>query len=55
VKKAGYERLMQAASAYAKRTEPQFVVDPQRWLKREQWTDEVAATGPRELPWAANF
>ncbi len=55
VKKAGYERLMQAAAAYAKRTDPQFVVDPARWLKREKWTDEVAATGPRELPRADNF
>ena len=55
-KKASLETLTSAVEAYARATNPQYVVDAERWLKREKWADEVAAVpeGAINLPGPSN-
>jgi hypothetical protein len=49
-KKAALDALLAATRRYAAATEARYVVDPERWLKREKWLDEVAEAPAGKRP-----
>lgn len=45
-KHASQEILLRTVKVYAKAENPKFVVDPERWLSRGRWADEVTEAPP---------
>lgn len=54
-KQASLKTLLDGAREYAKTEDHRYVVDPERWLKRGKWADEVTDAPRRDEPSGTNW
>jgi hypothetical protein len=50
LKKADVETIMTATSDYVRQTPQIYRLDPERWLKREKWADELGSIAKANRP-----